>query len=102
MDCGRMILRLQQSARPDALEDMARYGISTTRALVSRYRSDGSWQGNRALREIGIRDTRLNALARESARSLTQSGSASARRFGRDAMRELERKIASGRLRSIC
>lgn len=56
---------------------------------------------NWALREIGTRNTHLNARAQESALRLAQSGSASARWVGRDAMRELERKAASGRLRNI-
>ena len=56
---------------------------------------------NWALREIGNRNRRLNTLAQDSAHRLAQSSSASARWVGRDAMRKLEHKAASGQLRNI-
>ena len=56
---------------------------------------------NWALREIGARNVRLHRQSLEVAARLLQSASASARWVGRDALKELEARSASGRLRHL-
>jgi len=56
---------------------------------------------NWALREIGARNVRLHEQSLEVARRLVKSDSASARWVGRDALKELEERAASGHLRHL-
>ncbi len=56
---------------------------------------------NWALREIGVRNARLNESVSDLAARLARSKSPSARWVGRDALREIQAMAASGRLRGL-
>jgi len=74
-------------------------------AIIERESTDGRnyvKKGvNWALREVGARNAILNASACDLASRLSASASPAARWVGRDALKELQARVSSGRLRSL-